>query len=299
MVSFALVQMVIEVAAVVVLVILFLFVSGLFPATLDSPIGYTLSNVLLACLIFGLLLLASRWLEHRPLSEIGLPGHHAGRQLLCGFLLGSCLIGSVIGVMALAGFYRITGIERMNANQLFLFLASLLLMLASAVQEELVFRGMLFRLLERTLGSWIAVILSAIAFGAVHLANPNATLVSALAIALTAGVITAAIYMLTRSLWWAIGIHLGWNLFEGPIFGAQLSGKTTPVLFHAAITGPQAWTGGAFGPEAGLVTIIIVGSVGLILCVLAAHKTPAITEIEASQGEGGSSEAAGTEPAVS
>ena len=273
LVSFALVQMVIEVAAVAVLVILLQVLLSLLPAPfLQSTIGATVMNVLVACVIVGVFLLARRWLEHRSLPEIGLPGHHWSRQLLLGFLLGGSLMGAVIGVLALAGFYRITSIEPIDANRLFLFLASFLLFLAAAVQEEVVFRGMIFRLLERTLGSWIAVILSALSFGAIHLANPHATLISALAIIITAGVILAAIYLLTRSLWWVIGLHLGWNFFEGPIFGAQISGLTTPALFHASLTGPQAWTGGAFGPEAGLVAILIVGSAGLLLCIVAARQ---------------------------
>ncbi len=273
LVSFALVQMGIEVAAVAFLVILLqLLLSLLSTPFLQSTIGATLMNVLIACVIVGVLLLARRWLERRSLSEIGLPGHHWGRQLLLGFLLGGGLMGAIIGVLALAGFYRITSIEPIYANQFFLLLASLLLFLAAAVQEEVIFRGMIFRLLERSLGSWIAVVLSALSFGVAHLANPNATLVSTLAIILTAGIILAAIYLLTRSLWWVIGLHLGWNFFEGPIFGAQISGLTTPALFHASLTGPQAWTGGAFGPEAGLVAILIVGSAGLFLCVLAARQ---------------------------
>jgi hypothetical protein len=75
LVSFALMQLVIEVAAVAVLVILLQFLLGLLPATfLQSTIGATLMNVLVAGVIVGVLLLASRWLEHRPLSEIGLSG---------------------------------------------------------------------------------------------------------------------------------------------------------------------------------------------------------------------------------
>ncbi len=273
LVSFALVQIVIEVAAVAILVILVQALLSLLPAPfLQSTIGATVMNVLIACVIGGVFLLASRWLERRSLSEVGLPGQRWWRQLLLGFLLGGGLMGAVIGVLALAGFYRITSIEPLYGNQFFLFLASFLLFLAAAVQEEVIFRGILFRLLERTLGSWIALILSALSFGAVHLANPHATLISALAIMLTAGVILAAIYLLTRSLWWVIGLHLGWNFFEGPIFGAQISGLTTPALFHASTTGPQAWTGGDFGPEAGLVAILIVGSVGVLLCILAARQ---------------------------
>ncbi len=278
LISFALVQMGIEVTAVAVLVILLQLLLSLFPASfLQSTIGATLMNVLVACVIVGVFLLACRWLERRSLSEIGLPGHHWGRQFLLGFLLGGGLMGAVIGVLALAGFYRITSIEPIDANQLFLFLMSFLLFLAAAVQEEVLFRGMIFRLLERALGSWIALVLSALSFGAVHLANPHATLVSTLAIILTAGVILAAVYLLTRSLWWVIGLHLGWNFFEGPIFGAQISGLTTPALFHASLTGPHLWTGGAFGPEAGLVAIFVVGSAGLLLCMLAARQRRIMT----------------------
>ena len=294
LVSFALVQIIIEVVVAVILVVLLQLVLKILPAMfLRSIGGTTLTNVLQACLIFGVLLMACRWLEHRPFSEIGVPGQYWGRQLLFGFLLGSGLMGSVIGGMALAGFYRITGIEPINANPLFLLFVSLLLFLAVAAEEELIFRGMIFRLLERTFGSWIAVILSALTFGAAHLANPNATLISTLAIMLTGGVILAALYLLTRSLWWVIGLHLGWNFFEGPIFGTQVSGSNTPALLHASITGPQVWTGGAFGPEAGLLAILIVGSAGLLICALAArqhrimtprwlHRTPQRAQPEAA-----------------
>lgn len=312
LVSFTLVQMVIEVAAVAVLIILLQALLNIFPsAFLQSTFGDTLANVLYACVIFGVLFLASRRLEHYPLSEMGLPRQHWGRPLLLGFLSGGGLMVAVIFVLALTGCYHITGIAPLSAVQLvvlivasglltllllrnkgkrkmgffhyllFVFIgfgllpvaASLILLLAAAIQEELVFRGILFRLLERTLGSWIALILSALAFGVIHLMNPGATLVSALAITITAGVIMAAIYLLTRSLWWVIGLHLGWNLFEGPVFGAQISGHGTyGGFFSASLTGPQAWTGGAFGPEAGLVAILIVGLVGLFLCIQAARQ---------------------------
>lgn len=310
--SLALLQMVIEVVVVAVLILLLQALLNVFPsAFLQSAFGDTLANVLYACVIIGVLFLAGRWLEHRTLSEMGLPRQHWGRPLWLGFLFGGGLMVAVIFVLALTGCYHITGIEPLNAVQLvvavvasglltWLFLqnkgqrkigffhyllfvllgfglfsvaASLLLLLAAAMQEELVFRGMIFRLLERALGSWIAVILSALTFGALHALNPGATLVSTLAITLTAGVVIAAVYLLTRSLWWAIGLHLGWNFFEGPVFGAQISGHTiSGGFFSASITGPEAWTGGAFGPEAGLVAILLVGSVGLLLCIRAARQ---------------------------
>jgi hypothetical protein len=69
-----------------------------------------------------------------------------------------------------------------------------------------------------------------------------------------------------------MGIHLGWNFFEGPVFGTQLSGHALPGFFSSVLTGPVAWTGGSFGPEAGLACILIVGSVGFFLCFRAARQ---------------------------
>jgi membrane protease YdiL (CAAX protease family) len=309
--SFALVQMVIEVAAAVAFVALLSFLLNAFPATfINSTFGTAIANVLYACAIFCVLFLASRRLEHRSLTEIGLPGQHWLRPLLLGFLSGGGLMTSVIFVLALTGCYHITSIAPINVFRIIVILAvsgiltllylkskgkrkigffhyllfvclgfgflpvlaSLIINLTGAIQEELVFRGIIFRHLERVLSPWPAVILSALLFGAAHLANPGATLVSSLAIAITAGVIMAAIYLLTRSLWWAIGLHLGWNFFEGPISGAQVSGHSSEVLIHASITGPQALTGGAFGPEAGWISILIVGTIGILLCILATRQ---------------------------
>jgi len=210
-------------------------------------------------------------------------------------------------VLAITGSYRITGIQPFAAVQfaflivalcllawlfsrntkvgffhyvLFAFLVfgflpttiSLVILLAGVIQEEFVFRGLIFRKLEYSFGSWIALVVSAILFGVIHLLTPNATLVGVIAIMLTAGVLIAAIYIRTRSLWWAMGVHLGWNFFEGPVFGTQLSGHALPGFFSSVITGPVAWAGGSFGPEAGLASILIVGSVGFFLCFRAARQ---------------------------
>ncbi len=85
-------------------------------------------------------------------------------------------------------------------------------------------RGVLFRIVEESLGSWIALALSAALFGALHAFNPGATLTSSIAIALEAGVLLAAVFMVTRRLWMVIGLHTAWNFTEGGVFGASVSG---------------------------------------------------------------------------
>ena len=98
----------------------------------------------------------------------------------------------------------------------------------------------------------IAIFLSSLMFAALHLSNPN---VSALAIVglIGAGLFLAAGYVFTRQLWLPIGLHIGWNFFEGNIFGFRVSGLDTFRLITLRVNGPELWTGGAFGPEAGLI----------------------------------------------
>ncbi len=301
-------QLVIELVLVAVPVLLLVALLNLLPgAFLQSVAGDVLLNVLAAAVIAVVFVLALRKLEKRSLAEAGLTGQPWLRQLFLSFCLGGALMTIVILLLALTGSYHITGINPLAAVQLaflviglcllallvtrtrkvgflhyvlFVFLVfgflpttvSLLILVAGVVQEELVFRGMLFRKLEQSFGSWIALIVSAILFGIIHLVTPNATLVSAVAIMLTAGILIAVLYILTRSLWWAMGVHLGWNFFEGPVLGTQLSGHALTGFFSSTLTGPAAWTGGSFGPEAGLASILVVGSVGIFLCVRAARQ---------------------------
>ncbi len=301
-------QLVIELVSVVLPVLLLVALLNLLPASfLQSIAGDVLLNISAAVMIVVVFLLSLRKLEHRSLSDAGLSGQQWLCQLLLSFFCGGALLTVVILVLAITGSYHITGIHpfaavefvffvvalcllallfRRNAKigffhyVLFVFLlfgllstaVSLVILIGGAIQEELVFRGMIFRKLERSFGSWIALVVSAILFGLLHMANANATLVSTIALIVSAGVLFAAIYILTRSLWWAIGVHLGWNFFEGPVFGSQVSGHIMPGFFSSVITGPIAWAGGGFGPEAGLASILIVGSVGFFLCLRAARQ---------------------------
>jgi membrane protease YdiL (CAAX protease family) len=301
-------QLVIEIVSVAIPVLLLEALLNLLPASfLQSTAGDVLLNILAAAIIIVVFQLALRKLEHRSLSDVGLSKHQWLRQLLLSFFCGGALMTVVILALAITGSYHITGIHPFAAVELvfliislcllallfvrnakvgffhymlFVFLlfgllttaVSLVILIAGAIQEEFIFRGMIFCKLERSFGSWIALAVSAILFGLIHLANPNATLVSAIALMVTGGVLSAAIYMLTRSLWWAIGVHLGWNFFEGSVFGTQVSGHVQPGIFSSVITGPVAWVGGSFGPEAGLASILIVGSVGFFLCFRAARQ---------------------------
>ena len=108
------------------------------------------------------------------------------------------------------------------------------------------------------------VLLSSLIFGLLHLGNPHATAVGAAGIIL-AGLFLGYAFVRTGQLWLSIGIHIGWNFFEGVVFGFPVSGLTVYHVTRVVISGPELWTGGAFGPEAGLIVIpaMAVG-VGLV-----------------------------------
>ena len=131
--------------------------------------------------------------------------------------------------------------------------------------EELLIRGVVFRLVEESLGSWLAVVLSATLFGLLHGLNPGATVVSTLAIALEAGVLLAAAYVYSRRLWLPIGLHIGWNFTESGLFGATVSGYGSRGLLRNDLHGPAILTGGAFGPEASIVAVALCFAVGVVL----------------------------------
>ena len=133
----------------------------------------------------------------------------------------------------------------------------------TGITEEILFRGLLFRLSSKIVGTWGALIFTSGLFGLAHLANRGASIRSSIAIALEAGVLLGATYAATRRLWLPIGLHAGWNFTEGSLFGMTLSGNTMGVgLLRGSLSGPEALTGGAFGPEASIVAVLV--------CLLAA-----------------------------
>jgi membrane protease YdiL (CAAX protease family) len=272
--AFSFVQLIIELLILIVLAILLNQVATMVVTPFHiSPFFKIMLNESISLLSLAVVVvLAHFWIERRPFADLGYATRHLGRDLLLGFLIGAVLISLIVGVMALFGWYRVSAVAGGIENFVGLLLA-LLFMLVVAVFEEGLFRGILLRLVERGLGSWVALAISALVFGGLHLTNPHATLVSACAIMLDGGIMMGGAYLLTRSLWLAIGIHWAWGFFESPIFGNSDSGApqwVTP-LFTSVTRGPEIWTGGTFGPEAGLVALIIATATGIVFILLAVH----------------------------
>jgi membrane protease YdiL (CAAX protease family) len=206
-----------------------------------------------------------RLVERRPGIELGAQG--VLRELGAGLVLGAALFSVTIGVLAALGLYTVQGWRPASV-----LIAPLAVSIAAGVIEELLFRGAIFRIIEASLGTWIALAISAALFGLVHLGNPNASWIAAVAIALEAGVMLGAAYVLTRRLWLPIGIHAAWNFTQGGIFSVAVSGGKTDGLLVASLAGPQWLTGGEFGAEASVVAIVVCTAFGIALLVMAHRR---------------------------
>jgi uncharacterized protein len=238
----------------------------------------SIRNAAMSLVVFA----AGLWLfERKRPRDAGLGLTGAVSQTARGFLLGALLLTAVTGVLALTGSYRILGWADVpegttRATQLG---RAVVIFLAVAIFEEVTVRGIIFRQLEQAIGTWLAILASALFFGFGHRGNPGATWVSSVAIAIEAGALLAAAYVATRSLWMPIGLHWAWNLFEGPVWGSPVSGIDLAVLANARFPGPRLLTGGAFGPEAGLPAMVLGAALGAWFLVVAIRSEQIVTPL--------------------
>ena len=206
-----------------------------------------------------------RLIERRSPAELARDG--AVRELAKGMLVGAAFLATVVGVIAVLGFYRLVALNPWTS-----LVPPLAIAISSAYMEEVLFRGVLLRVAEESLGTWLALLISSVLFGVVHATNPGATVVSTVAIFLEAGVLLGAAYVLTRRLWMAIGIHFAWNFTQAGIFGVNVSGNEVGGLLDSQLSGPDLISGGSFGVEASLFAIVIGLAMGAVFLVLAHRR---------------------------
>jgi len=209
--------------------------------------------------------IASRWLDRRSFESLGLKvGRQALFDLLAGIGIVLVQLGFIYGIMSSLGWLTFDGFAwefDAPGTVLMTTLLFFVIFLLVGWNEELLSRGYHLQTIASGLNMFWAVLISSAVFGLLHLDNPHATWVSTAGI-FFAGVYQSYGYIRTRQLWLPIGLHVGWNFFEGVVFGFPVSGLDIYALTRIQVTGPVSWTGGAFGPEAGLILLpsLIVGS---------------------------------------
>ena len=222
--------------------------------TMDANLAFTLLTVLPYVLAYWVL---ARLIEHRKVDELS---WRKSPQLLWG-LLGALALFAVLTVQLwAAGVYRITGYGDAPLWILFLLTA-----VAPGITEEILCRGILFRLTEEGLGTWIALLVSGLFFGFAHASNPGATAWSSIAISIEAGLLFGLLFHVTRSLWWCIGLHAGWNFVQGAVFGIPVSGIKIDGLLDSQLQGPDWLDGGGFGAEGSVLTVLTCTILSLLL----------------------------------
>lgn len=206
-----------------------------------------------------------RVIEQRTASEFA--GNFAARESGLGFIAGALLFSATLGALYVAGAYRVTAIAAWTV-----MVAPFFTMIVVGFLEEILFRGIIFRILQNWLGSWIALALSVVFFVLAHMGNEGATLIGLAAVA-AAGLLLSAAYMVTQRLWLSIGIHVGWNFTQGGLFSVPVSGHPAQGMIQGALSGPTWLTGGAFGVEGSVFAVVTVlaGAVALLTYV-AKHK---------------------------
>jgi uncharacterized protein len=206
-----------------------------------------------------------KYYEKREVTEFSKNGLF--KSLTFGIVLGVVLQSLTILVIYLKGGYSIISI-----NPILFLVPPLTMAFTAAIFEEILMRGIIFRITEEKLGSYFALFISAILFGAMHLGNPNSSLIAAIGLAIQAGLLLASAYIYSRNLWFPIAVHFAWNFTQSALFGANVSGTTTAkTLITSKIEGAEWYTGGQFGPE-GSVQATAFCLIATVVLLILSHK---------------------------
>lgn len=229
--------------------------------------------------------LYTRWIEKREAHEISLK--NILPELSTGYLIAFFLVGSMVLLLTVLGYYRIVEMGALQTVIDALFRFGI-----GAFLQVLFFRLILFRLGEELLGTWLAWVGTAAVFGIAHAGNENATLWTTAALIL-GDILLISAFIYTRRLWLVWGLHAGWNFFQDGVFGMPNSGISS---FESWITpdidGPAWITGGAFGIEASLIALIASVAVGLAILSRAVQKGQIVRPLWKRSKNGGQPTAA-------
>ena len=173
-------------------------------------------------------------------------------QASFGFLLGALIM--FFAYLSLLFFNQIT-----YSNITFVlidFILSLFIYFFVSINEELFIRGYVLNNLASSMNKYVALLISAVLFGLMHLANPNINLLSFINLVL-AGILIGLPYLYTKNLWFSIAFHFSWNFFQGTVFGFNVSGLNGYSLIVQSPIGNNIWNGGEFGFEGSILSLIL------------------------------------------
>jgi membrane protease YdiL (CAAX protease family) len=229
----------------------------------DQLVMIALSDVALFVPAVAAMWLTIRFTDHRPLRTFGigfLPSWR--RDLSSGALIAAGMLAVIV-----AGCYTFGYVSmRWTATQVSprTLMATFSVLIVAALNEELVFRGFPLQILMEGMGEWPGIIALSALFGAMHMGNPNVSVVGIVNV-IVAGVLLSLAYARTRSLWLPYSIHVVWNLGLGFVFGFPLSGIDIASLWTTGTAGSETILGGSFGPEGGLLATFVFATAAVVV----------------------------------
>ncbi len=207
--------------------------------------------------------------ERRPVRELSASG--AAGEIGAGLMLGALLFSGVVAVLFVAGAYSVEGVGTLDVFGN--VLASMAPKVAAgALIEEVLFRLVLLRLLARSMGVVWALVASSLVFGLAHLGNAGATPLIGVLLGVELGVLFGAAYLLTRRLWLCAALHFAWNFVQGAVFSIAVSGHTGESWLRGTLSGPAWLSGGAFGAEGSVVSVVLCLAAAGVLLKLAHRR---------------------------
>ncbi len=223
----------------------------------SENLAKTLANYISAITLLLIYNFLFRYYEKRKITELSL--RYVPREIMGGIFLGFSTISLVILLLYALGYYSILAFTNFDY-----LLQPLSILVAAALIEEIFFRGILYRILENWLGTFIALFIMAFLFELPHTFNDNATLLSFL-LGVIFGLTHGLMFTYTKRIWLPFAFHLGWN-FAQPFYGSNLSGlEDLGFLIEAKFEGPKLLIGTNYGIEDSIISIILLSLICSVL----------------------------------
>ncbi|MGI9627686.1 MAG: CPBP family intramembrane glutamic endopeptidase [Longimicrobiales bacterium] len=246
-----------EVGRLVGFSVAFVLLAGLILGRSSSAVLPQGAGTLLAVVVVSVVFLR---IEGQSLRVLGLGREGSGGEVIRGVLLGVLFALLALLLAAVPGGLRWIADDGTVLEYVATGGWTLFILLFPAAAEEILFRGYPMRVLQRAWGPGVALIVTSVAFAVLHGGNPEVGPLAIVNIGL-AGLLLGVVYLQTGSLWWATGVHLGWNFASSFIGDLPLSGLNlvdSPLL-DVGSQGRELITGGPFGLEGGLAGTLALG----------------------------------------
>lgn len=218
-------------------------------------------------LIIFFLWLWIRFFEGRAFYTIGFTKQNALKKYFRGFLIGLGMLTVVVGTMAILGLINFDKANiTFDSNTLWVVFVMLIGYMIQGASEEIIFRGWQLQVIGARYKPWLGILISSIIFALLHSLNSGVTIIAIVNIFLF-GILLAFFVMRNNDIWAACGWHSAWNWAMASIYGLEVSGShKIGSILNLSSSGPTYLSGGAFGPEASIITSVVLLT-GIIIVI--------------------------------